>query len=1242
MKILAIRGRNLASLAGAFEVDFTREPLKSAGLFAICGPTGAGKSTLLDALCLALYDATPRLAQAPDSRFLPDAGGVVSPQNPATLLRRGAFEGYAEADFTGNDGLRYRARWEVQRAGRKPTGSLKSAELSLTCLNDGQPIGGTKSETRKAIQERIGLSFSQFTRAVLLAQNDFAAFLKADEQERGKLLETLTGTALYTVISQKAHERNKQEQEDLNGRRRQLESCRPLDAPARAALEAERDHARNTALALAAEQERLERHLHWHRNRAAARLSEQEAQRGLDQAAALWDRAEPRRLQLARIDAAQPAAALLKESRDRARDVADSLAAVAAGERDLAEAGHALREAEAAFRAAREQAAAAARAQRDALPDLDRAKALDGEIAVLAKAHAERRQEREAARREQDAAARRLAGQHRDREKLASEREATAAWLEGNAPLRPLADGWPRWDELFRQATATAGEAAEIRRHQAEAETALAECRARHEAATAARVRMAASFQEADTAYGAADRHHAAFDGPGLAAERRDAETRRDRLRETERLWRELRQAGTRRAELETAVRDLDEARRGAEAELAAIAAEKPLALARCEQARRALETARLAVAERVEDLRAGLEPGRPCPVCGATEHPYATDNPDLRGVFAALAAEAATLEAEAARLSDRESERKADLRNFRRRRDETEPALAAATAERDRLEAAWRDHPGAAELAAVAEAERSGRLAAQSAELETRRAELAALEDQARAAADRRELARRDRDAARDALNRAERAEDGAAAALRQAEAARVDALKARERIGRKHEEILVHLDPVLPEPDWRAAWRQDPAECHRTWQARAEEFLARRNALAERDLELAALDREIAVQAEALAKLGEALLSRAESFRQADEDLRERRAERAGLFGGRPAGDVENALQAAVADAEAQVREGRERTDGARSRQDAVAARLEETRKLLGQRRTAADRADRALAVWLEAHNAGEPAATPLDPEGLAALLAHDGGWIAAERRDLQALADALNTARAVLGDRRRQREALEAERPLTESAETLERRRDEWSRELKAVDARRIELEIRLRADDERHAQAVEIKVALERQEAVADLWARLNELIGSHDGKKFRNYAQQLTLDVLLGYANRHLADLTRRYRLERVPDKLALMVVDRDMGDEKRSVHSLSGGESFLVSLALALGLASLSSNRVRVESLFIDEGFGSLDAETLTVAMDALDRLHALGRKVGVISHVQEMTERIGTRIRVERQAGGRSRVVVG
>ncbi|HEX5337599.1 MAG TPA: SbcC/MukB-like Walker B domain-containing protein, partial [Gallionella sp.] len=267
--------------------------------------------------------------------------------------------------------------------------------------------------------------------------------------------------------------------------------------------------------------------------------------------------------------------------------------------------------------------------------------------------------------------------------------------------------------------------------------------------------------------------------------------------------------------------------------------------------------------------------------------------------------------------------------------------------------------------------------------------------------------------------------------------------------------------------------------------------------------------------------------------------------------------------------------------------------------------------------------------------------ALLAHQADWIRDERQKLQFIDSGLQKATAVLQERTAQREAIEQHRPTPDSADDVKAALARLESERQKAHESATALKLAIAQDQARRAQAAATLDALEKREASSRLWGQLNDLIGSADGKKFRNYAQQFTLDVLLGYANRHLTELARRYRLERIKDTLALMVVDQDMGDEPRSVHSLSGGESFLVSLALALGLASLASNRVRVESLFIDEGFGSLDAETLSVAMDALDGLQAMGRKVGVISHVQEMTERISTKILVQRLAGGKSQVVI-
>jgi DNA repair protein SbcC/Rad50 len=193
---------------------------------------------------------------------------------------------------------------------------------------------------------------------------------------------------------------------------------------------------------------------------------------------------------------------------------------------------------------------------------------------------------------------------------------------------------------------------------------------------------------------------------------------------------------------------------------------------------------------------------------------------------------------------------------------------------------------------------------------------------------------------------------------------------------------------------------------------------------------------------------------------------------------------------------------------------------------------------------------------------------------------------------------------------------------------------------ELQLQLRQDDERRRQASDLAPRIAAQRGHRDVWARVADLIGSADGKKFRVFAQGLTLDALLGHANAHLADLAPRYRLERVPGHdLELQIVDLDMGEEVRSIHSLSGGETFLVSLALALGLSALSSRTTRVETLFIDEGFGTLDRDTLDHAMAALEGLQATGRTVGIITHVPELQERVGVQVRVEPVGGGRSRV---
>jgi exonuclease SbcC len=159
-----------------------------------------------------------------------------------------------------------------------------------------------------------------------------------------------------------------------------------------------------------------------------------------------------------------------------------------------------------------------------------------------------------------------------------------------------------------------------------------------------------------------------------------------------------------------------------------------------------------------------------------------------------------------------------------------------------------------------------------------------------------------------------------------------------------------------------------------------------------------------------------------------------------------------------------------------------------------------------------------------------------------------------------------------------------------------------------------------------------------WERLHELIGSSDGKKFRNFAQGLTFEIMIANANRRLESMNDRYLLVQNPEKpLDLCVIDNYQAGEVRPTKNLSGGESFIISLALALGLSNMAGRNVRVDSLFLDEGFGTLDDDSLETAIETLAGLKQDGKLIGVISHVAAIKERIPTKIEIMKKSGGRS-----
>lgn len=1270
MKILAIRGSNLASLAGEFEVDFQREPLASAGLFAICGPTGAGKSTLLDALCLALFDDTPRLRGA-DGRGvgLPDVGSDTTlPNDRRNILRRGCAEGHAEVDFLGNDGIACRARWSVRRARNKAGGKLQQAEMSLLRLDDLQPLcGRLKSEVQHAIIARIGLSFEQFTRAVLLAQNEFFTFLKAGEDERAALLQTLTGTDRFERLSRRAFERNKLEQEKLRALQGKLADQQPLDAEQRQQLETTLTDHRAELAQRQAQEKRLEARLRWHKELQHARQQVEEARTVLDAAIAQRDAAAERRTTLARIEAVQPARGLL-DNADRSKaehaaaiqEVDTATLALASTTQQVDAARTALDDATTALAALETR-----RAEFDA--PLAQARRLDTEIATLSPACAQAEDERKQAATALAQARNDVTAHASARAAAQTQREAAQAWLARNTRLAALAQGWIKWDGLF---TAAADEqrqldAARARSRELQAQSA-AQATALRDANTALATH-ATELARSEASTNAADAALREYDVEAIARDRTALDEQLARLQQATQHWRELVELQTQLDELEQQCGAQRDARTANQVRITEIDDVLPARRAAAEQAESSWRVVFEASQASVEALRGQLRPEAPCPVCGSEAHPYANHHPALDNALDTLAQSREQCRSAVEALTIEKETLTRDSAN-------REQLLHASTQKHARMleqhaqrDAAW--NASAAGLQALGEAsplppttERDAIdawLAARDTELRERqrqiitrdsghRAALTALQNAQRALKD----AEAAHHGAREALARLQAEADRLANDLRGADA---DA----EQTGKRLAALLTQLDTAHDAADWRADWQTDPDG----YRARCAASAAAWN---EHDVSATRLAADIArldAQADGLARVAQQAQLRNDQAasacaRQRDE-LAAKQASRAAVFAGKTLPPAAPGLSVcpiedlSVADIEAAFAQA---LTGARERQQACQATLgqaeqqhaarQSTLKELTRRvatlNDAAQRAAAALAAWLAAH--GDPA--PLEQTVLRALLDHDHAWIAAERTALQRLDSEVAAATGGLNKLTQLRDTLERNRPPLDgpgddSAEACGAALAEAGTAVAAQRERIMEHELALRRDAEIRAQAAQLVEQIDTQSRAARIWAQMNELIGAADGKKFRNYAQQVTLDVLLGYANTHLADLARRYRLERVRDNLALMVIDQDMGDEQRSVHSLSGGESFLVSLALALGLASLSSHRVRVESLFIDEGFGSLDADTLRVAMDALDSLQALGRKVGVISHVQEMTERIGTRIQVRRQSGGSSQVEV-
>lgn len=1092
MRILRVRLNNLNSLAGDWEIDFTDDTYTTDGIFAITGPTGSGKTTILDAICLALYGCTPRLK-------------TISKSTNEIMHRRAAACS-AEVEIATARGT-YRCTWAQERARRKPDGALQNPHHEIADARTGTILTTRKREVPRLVEEVTGMDYERFTRSVMLAQGDFAAFLNATPDERSPLLEQITGTEIYSEISVRVHERRRDEQATLKELMAKSEGISLLSDEMTAALRNEEATLLVDGEALQEKIRRCREGLDWHHE--GARIAKTLAD--TDREEADWtEQCAAAAESLSRLKRGEIAAACegefrqvttLRSAREKERTTLAEREALLPGATEAArQAETALSNHENSLRDVREQADKAA-------PLLREVRRLDDQL---------------------------QSGGARLRDMCTEEKRAVEEWEQVCADLHRWSEGTGHTPEKKEAVTWILQEHGIAEKYPSFGTEAgiLAD---RLTAAVPGRGNDRSLPPEAENVCTILEKEMDALHHSFAHLEwYRDITVLRDKITACQERRTELMVL---RDHLSDGVDDTQK--------LAGLTTrlertineynELEQALATCthdrERQERLTEQMGMAasLAARVRDLeteRAHLIPGEPCPLCGSPTHPYADETTPLpRAAEEELKKEQDTLREirkEEIRLRESISRCTGEAEGIREAQDDVRTRIThrkktwVATCRKCGL------NPDAAEPASVigAALETTNETIKRHLLAETA---IHVLKEEFRKTETLighcRQAVRRFGDVERCAQN--------------------------TEKMQAELTEIRIKRDELLPDISPEEA----EARFSRMIEAEKKALVGIEANYRNRMQETAKLEGEIGSLQESL-KNGEEKQTKAEYH-------------------------FEEVLSSA----------------GFLGEEDFTSALLspEERAALKGE----SERLDR----W------------------------HAG--IVAQRAAAQKEAEV-----------QRNRPGTEKDEPtLTTELQALATAEQE-------TNTRRGEIRQQLRRDAEERERYAEQQTRIAAQETETRRWDELHSLIGSADGKKFRNFAQGLTFAVMIASANRQLQTMSGRYLLKQHPERpLELEVMDNEQGGAIRSTKNLSGGESFLVSLAMALGLASMASGKIRVDSLFLDEGFGTLDEDALEMALSTLASLRDQGKTIGVISHVPALRERIGTVITVKKESGGRSTV---
>ncbi|MGH8419648.1 MAG: AAA family ATPase [Pseudomonas sp.] len=1212
MKILAIRLKNLASLAGPFELDFTAEPLASAGLFAITGPTGAGKSTLLDALCLALFGAIPRLNNIGQSR-VPEIDGDISTNDPRNLLRRGTGSGYAEVDFVGIDKRRYRARWETNRARDNATKKLQASRQTLTDLDSEQILSTqNKAEYKSLLEARLGLNFEQFTRAVMLAQSEFSAFLKADDKERSELLEKLTDTAIYSQLGRRAYSKSREAEDALKTLNAQAGNLTPLEPEQRAELQQRFDDAQQQLKLAQAQLRQLELKQQWFSELSRLRDRHLAASEQLGGAQQTWDQQGAERQQLGQLERLAPQRHLFAQRKKLNAQLTPLAARIQQQAQQQAHTQTTLTDLESQLAAAQNSLQQAQENQQNARPGLNEAfeqqiqlNHLNTELQQIG----EQARSADQASNEGQAALDQLAEQQRQVE---TRLQSIAGQLQNSAGLDSLSQSWTAYRPRLQQIVLVSS-----RLNKGREELPMLEQRATRaeQSLSERRSTLQALYDDADVK---ADVVSQEIERLGqLLQDNRQQHSASDSL---ERLWQRHQDLAGRLHEVQTQQQQATERRSQSIAKGLQLKGEHEAAEQALKVTVELLQRQRLARSASVEQLRGQLVDQQPCPVCGSEEHPYHQSQALLEALGGHDDSEETAARLKVNQLRETLAELRSEVAELNNQLKQSKPQQDQLGEQLQKLTPDLEGHSLYPRLLEQPEhlrgdwlSERLHRLAQEILNSEQRQTRLLKVQ--------------------RDAESLQQQVQD-AREASQQAMKLLDDQQRNISLDNQAFETELQEFEPLLP-AESLAMWRESATES----------FMQLDNDIARRIEQLDQLkeeqqehsERALKIEREQIAQQGrqqqhQQLRQRLETSQQQQHTVQERLREILGEHAS--AERWQQHLEQAVEQARQAQATIYEALQQARSELIKLATELDgERQRLQALEQEVAD-LDRQINEWRNQHS-------ELDDDALDALLGLSDESVSQLRQRLQQSEKALEQARVLMQERATQLQQHQAQHSDISDAEQLTSALSQAQAQWATHDQLCADLRAQISEDERRRSANSELQERIKAAHGEYLRWGRLAALIGSAEGDKFRKIAQAYNLDLLVHHANAQLKQLVRRYRLKRGGSMLGLLVMDTEMGDELRSVHSLSGGETFLVSLALALGLASIASSTLKIESLFIDEGFGSLDPESLQLAMDALDGLQAQGRKVGVISHVQEMHERIPVQIQVRRQGNGLSTLEV-